>query len=181
MKLNPVELSLVAVLVFSAFTACRTAQSPTASADRRYLEVEESEEFKIQTAVYRYLLGLSFWKTQEYSAVFLQGTNREVRAQLRQFPNHIPKIKPSSQADLRPHSTPIDKETGKPAVILTASGSEPEGEVTEAVGSYYAGAMIRSMYFFTLKKVNGQWAIQTVKEVASPGQLSKPPGDEIEK
>ena len=58
--------------------------------------------------------------------VFLQGDDDEVDALIKEFPDHVPPIKESYQADLRPNRTPVDKETGKPAqMILSVETLDP--------------------------------------------------------
>jgi hypothetical protein len=157
-------LGLTGVL-WGGTTACRAPSGGAGGAPNRYADITEREEFKIENAVYRYLFGLGFWQHQPYSAVFLAESDREVKARMEAFPNHVPKIKPSSQASLLPQSTPIDKETGSPAVILAATAAEPAGDRAHAVGSYYAGALIRGRFAFSVRNTDGQWTIESVKEM----------------
>ena len=91
---------------------------------------------------------------------------RKSRHFIRKFPNHVPRIKPSDRVHLYEASSPIDKETGRPAMVLGAIVVEREGDRAEAIGTYYAGPMVTGMYVFALKKTDGQWMIESVK---SPG------------
>ena len=125
--------------------------------------LEDGDVFKIEAAVYGYLLGRHFWDQDEYSAIFLEGDNARVAALIRQFPNHVPPIKPSDRIELHPNRTPIDKDTGRPAIIFSAKAMDPTNGVAEAIGSWYAGGAVSGLYAFVLVKVDGQWAIQSVK------------------
>ena len=138
--------------------------------------VEDSEQFKIEKTVYGYLLGVDYIPRRKYSAIFLKGTDAEVKLLMQEFPNHRPPIKPSSEAELRPHATPIDKATGEPAVILSATASEPEGNTAQAVGGYYAGVLFKENYFFKLRKTAGTWTIESVKQNKLPEDALQPDG-----
>jgi hypothetical protein len=124
--------------------------------------LETREEFKVEQAVYAYLLNQDIWTERDYSAVFLKGSDEEVEALLRRFPNHVPPLKPSTAADVHPNRTPLDKETGKPGVILSATVSEPAGNKAEAIGNYYGGSMFSGMYVFELQKDGDEWVIESV-------------------
>ncbi len=97
------------------------------------------------------------------SAIFLEGSDDWVAALIRKFPKHVPPIKPSNRAQLRPNQAPIDKETGKPALILSAKAMDPTNEVSEAIGTWYAGEAVSGLCAFVLVKVDGQWTIQSAK------------------
>jgi hypothetical protein len=168
MKVNFAQQILAPGLMLCLLTGCKSDFGLGSSRQGDFAKPEDREVFAIQVAVYRHLFGLGFWKQREYSATFVQGDDKEVRRFMQEFPNQVPKIKPSSVAELLPHSTPIDKETGQPAVILVAEASEPDGDVAAAVGSYYAGAMIRQKFFFKLRRIEGRWTIETVKEITTP-------------
>jgi hypothetical protein len=124
--------------------------------------LDTREEFKIEQAVYAYLLSQDFWSERNYSAVFLKGSDEEVAAMISRFPKHVPPLKPSTAADVQPNRTPLDKETGKPGVILSATVSEPKDNQAEAIGNYYGGALYSGMYVFELKRVEGEWRIESV-------------------
>ena len=61
-------------------------------------KLENTDQFKIDLAVYGFMLNRHFWDGDEYSAIFLQGDDAEVRAMLRQFPRHVPPIKPDRKS-----------------------------------------------------------------------------------
>jgi hypothetical protein len=125
--------------------------------------LEKDDLLKVETAVYGYLLQRHFWDAGEYSAVFLQADDAEVAAIKRTFPDHIPPIKAGYHAELRPGRTPVDKDTGEPAMILSVDALEPEGDTVEAIGRWYAGDAVTGHYIFSLKKENGEWTIEDVK------------------
>jgi len=125
--------------------------------------LEKDDLRKVEMAVYGYLLQRHFWDAGEYSAVFLQAEDPEVAAIRRTFPNHIPPIKAGYRAELRPGRTPVDKDTGEPAIILSVDALEPEGDTIEAIGRWYAGDAVTGHYTFSLKKVNGEWLIESVR------------------
>ena len=117
--------------------------------------------FKIDLAVYGFLLNRHFWDTDEYAAIFLQGDDGEVRALLRQFPQHVPPIKPGYHADLRPNLTPRDQDSGRPAMILSVDIVEATNGVAEAIGRWYAGPAVSGFYTFELKKSGDDWAVES--------------------
>ena len=126
-------------------------------------KLEKQDLFKVEVAVYRDLLQRHFWDTGDYSALFLQGEDDEVDALIKEYPNHVPPIKRSQNADLRPNRTPVDKETGKPAMILSVETLDPEDDTVQAVGKWYAGGAVSGFYTFILRKTGGEWVVESAK------------------
>jgi hypothetical protein len=124
---------------------------------------EKADLLKLEAAVYGYLLQRHFWDAGGYSAIFLQADDAEVAAIKRTFPNHVPPIKAGYRAGLRPGRTPVDKDTGKPAMILSVDVSEPEGNTVAAIGRWYAGDAVTGFYTFELKKNGAEWVIESAK------------------
>jgi hypothetical protein len=124
---------------------------------------QEKDESKIEEAVYSYLLEKDCWNSGEYTAVFLKARDTEVAALVRKFPNHVPTLKTSDRVRMYEASSPMDKETGRPAIVLAAIASEPEGDHAQALGTYFAGPMVSGKYVFQLTKMNGTWAIESVR------------------
>jgi hypothetical protein len=156
------------VLIFAVVFLCLLAGCSTNKYSGKYSahpvqKIEDGDEFKIETAVYGYLLQRHFSDQDEYSAIFLEGDDARVAALIRKFPNHIPPIKPSDRILLHPNQTPVDKDTGKPAMILSAKAMDPTNGVAEAIGTWYAGGAVSGLYAFVLVKVDGEWTIQSVK------------------
>jgi len=159
-------VKMKAVFIFAAVFLCLLAGCRT---DRKAEDLgasrklEGRDDFKIEMAVYGYLLGKHPWDNGQYSAIFLEGSNDWVAALIRKFPKHVPPIKPSTRAQLRPNQAPIDKDTGKPALILSAKAIDPTNDVSEAIGTWYAGEAVSGLCAFVLVKVDGQWTIQSAK------------------
>ena len=126
-------------------------------------KLDKQDLFRIELAVYGSLLQRHFWDDNEYSAIFLQGEDDEVEALIKQFPNHVPPIKKSDHAELFPNRTPIDKDTGKPAMILSVDALDPVNDTVVAVGKWYAGGAVSGFYTFSLKKSGDAWVIESFK------------------
>ena len=140
------------------------AEAPSASPKKPEIQkLSKTDLFKVEVAVYHDLLQRHFWDNGEYSAVFLQGDDDEVDALIKEFPNHVPPIKRSSSADLRPNRTPMDKDTGKPAMILSVDTLDPVDNTVQAVGKWYAGGAVSGFYTFALKKDGADWVIESAK------------------
>jgi hypothetical protein len=148
-------------LLVCGLAGCRTNRKAEESDASRKLE--SRDDFKIEMAVYGYLLEKHPWENGEYTAIFLEGSDAWVAALIRKFPNHVPPIKPSNGAQLRPNQAPIDKDTGKPAMILSAKAMDPTNGVSEAVGTWYAGEGASGLCAFVLVEMDGKWIIQSVK------------------
>jgi hypothetical protein len=86
-----------------------------------------------------------------------------VNAVIKQYPHHIPPVKTSDRAQLLPNRTPVDKDTGRPAMILSVDALDPEGATVLAVGRWYAGGAVTGFYTFALKKDGEDWVIESVK------------------
>jgi hypothetical protein len=127
-------------------------------------KIEHADELKIREVVYGYLLSRHFWDNGNFSAIFLQGDDVEVDALIKRFSNHIPPIKPSYHADLPLNRTPIDKDTGSPAMILSVDVGEPNADDSvDALGKWYAGGAVTGFYSFIMKKAGDNWEIESVK------------------
>ena len=64
----------------------RPEDSTASPAKPEKQKLSSQDLFKVEVAVYGYLLQRHFWHDGEYSAVFLQGTDDEVDALLKLFP-----------------------------------------------------------------------------------------------
>ena len=154
--------TILAAIVLSLLGGCSTAHNlqPSASPPA---ELKVRDQFQIREAVYGYLLQRDFWAGGTFSAVFLKESESTVEALIHRFPNHVPGLKSSDRVQLSPASSPIDKDTGRPAMMLAAIVSEPEGDGAEAVGTYYAGPAVSGKYVFRLKRADGKWQIESVQ------------------
>jgi hypothetical protein len=84
------------------------------------------------------------------------------KALIKKFPHHLPSIKPSYHASLRNNQTPLDRDTNKPAMVLSVDINEPneDGSVA-AIGRWYAGGAVVGFYTFKLMKVGENWEVKT--------------------
>lgn len=138
--------------------AARTAVS---AAQKR---LEKADELKIEQVIIGYLLEQHFWDLADYSAVFLQADDAQVAAMMKKYPDHVPPIKPSSRAQVQTHKTPVDKDSNKPAMILSAEVNEPNADDSvDAIGRWYAGDAATGFRAFHLKKDGDDWQILQVK------------------
>ncbi len=126
-------------------------------------KLSKQDLFKVKLAVYGDLLQRHFWDDGEYTAVFVQGTDDEVDAVIKQFPKHIPPVKTSDRVQLLPNRTPLDKDTGKSAIILSVDTLDPEDGMVQAVGRWYAGGAVSGFYTFSLRKSGSGWVIESSK------------------
>jgi hypothetical protein len=126
-------------------------------------KLDKQDLFKVELAVYSYLLQRHFWDGNDYTAVFLQGEDDEVDALIKRFPNHVPPIKTSGHAELLPNRAPLDRDTGRTAMILSVDALDPEGDTVQAVGKWFAGGAVSGFYTFALEKDGGDWVIESVK------------------
>ena len=152
---------IFAAVCLGLLAGCASHRQVEQSGPNRKFEARD--DFKIEVAVYGYLLGKHPWDNDEYTAIFLEGSDAWVAALIRKFPNHVPPLKPSNRMQLHPNRTPIDKDTGKPAMILSAKAMDPTNDVSEAIGTWYAGEAVSGLCAFVLVKVDGEWTIQSAK------------------
>lgn len=126
--------------------------------------LSKADEEKIELVVLSNLMERHFWEDGNYSALFLQADDKVVALMMTKFPNHNPPIKESYHIDLRANQSPLDKDTGKPVMILGADVSDPntDGSV-DVVGRWYAGGAVQGFYTFNLIKTGDDWTIASVK------------------
>jgi hypothetical protein len=124
----------------------------------------KEDEHKIDLVVFGYLLDRNFWEQGNYTALFVQADDVVVDALIKKYPAHVPPIKPSFHIDLRSNQSPLDKDTGKPVMILGAEVSDPNPNGTvDVIGRWYAGAAVQGFYTFSLMKTGDDWTIASVK------------------
>jgi hypothetical protein len=150
-------------IVFSDESKFHAAEIPPAVLPTEK-KLERADELKIKNAVFSYLLERHFWDLGEYSAVFLQADDAQVAQFIKKYPAHDPPIKMGYHADLMPNQTPLDKDTGKPAMLLSVEVDDPAADDSVvALGKWYAGGAVSGFYTFFLKQTSDDWEIQTVK------------------
>jgi len=157
-------ISIVAAVFLCLLAGCSTGKQAGKPSESRKPEVTDvSDDFKIEKAVYGYLLEKHPWDSGEYTAIFLTGSDDRVVALIKKFPKHVPPLKPNDRVQRSPNQAPIDKDTGKPGLILSAKAVGPTNGVSEAIGTWYAGEAVSGLSAFVLVKVDGEWIIQSVQ------------------
>jgi hypothetical protein len=126
-------------------------------------KLDQQELSKVELAIYGYLLQPQFWTNGEYSAVFVQGDGDEFDAVSKLFPNHVPPLKPGGRAQLLPNRTLVDRDTGRPAIILSVVAQDAVGDTIQADGRWFAGAVVSGFHTFTLQQTNDDWRIVSIK------------------
>jgi len=123
--------------------------------------LDKADVVRIELQVFGQLLTRHFWDDGGYTAIFLQADEAETAALQAKFSGHVPPVKASYRAELPSNRTPIDKDTGKPAMILSVDVSEPEADGSvPAIGKWYAGGAVTGFYSFVLKKSGDDWEVQ---------------------
>jgi len=136
---------------------------PEATISRDDQKSAVSDDFKIEAAVYGYLLEKHPWADGGYAAIFIDGTDALLRALQDKFPHQVPPLKANDRAGQRPNLAPVDKDTGKPGLLLSAKPVDPTNGVSEAIGTWYGGETVSGVYAFVLVEMGGEWTIQSVK------------------
>jgi hypothetical protein len=126
--------------------------------------LDRADEVKIEQLVFGYLLERHFWDASDYSAVFLQADDAQVKSLMKLYPDHVPPIKPAYRAELPANRAPLDRDTGRAAMILSVDVGEPNADDSvDAIGRWYGGGAVTGFYTFTLAKTGGDWQVQNVK------------------
>ena len=152
-------------IVFSDETDIRAAVASSAVAPPAPKKLEKADELKIEQMIFGYLLERHFWDSGDYSAIFLQSDDAQVDAMIKKYPRHVPPIKQSYRALIQAHRTPMDQDTGKPAMILSADVNEPNtDDSVDAIGRWYAGDAVTGFLMIHLNKIGNDWQITDVKQ-----------------
>lgn len=150
-------------IVFSDESAVRAAAAG-AAVNRTPKKLTKTDELKIEQLVYSYLLERHFWDLADYSAVFLQADDDQVSGLMKKYPDHVPPIKASNRAQIEAQHTPLDKDTNKHAIVLSAEVNEPNADDSvDAIGRWYAGDTVTGFRAFHLIKLDDTWQISEVK------------------
>lgn len=150
-------------IVFNDDAEVRAAKASAAMLPAQK-KLDKADGLKIEQLIFSYLLERRFWDLADYSAVFLSADDAQVAALMKKYPDHVPPIKQSVHAALPSHKTPMDKQTRKPAMILSVEVNEPNADASvDALGRWYAGDAVAGFRAFHLKKADGEWLIAEVK------------------
>ena len=153
-----------AKIVFSDEPEIRAATAASVAPASAPKRLEKADELKIEQLLFGYLLERHFWDQGDYSAVFLQADDPQVQALIKKYPAHVPPIKPSSHALVQAHRSPLDKDTNRAAMILSADVNEPNADDSvDAIGRWYAGDAVAGFRAFHLKPVGNDWQITEVQ------------------
>ena len=125
--------------------------------------LKKSELDQIEVAVFSDLLSRHFGDDAHFSAVFITAEESRTPTLAKQFPQHLPPLKSWWHLDQRPGMSPLDRDTGQAAIVLSADVADPENGIVIALGKWFAGPSVSGFYTFALKKEGGIWAIQSVK------------------
>ncbi len=152
-------------IVFKDEQSAQTQETTTAiKAAPKPKKLSKPDEQQVERLVFGYLLGRHFFDNGDYTGVFLQTGDDQVAAMQAQFPAHVPPIKPSYRVDMPANRTPVDKDTGKAAMVFTVETAEPNADDSvDALGRWYAGGAVTGFYTFHLTKANGDWRIEAVR------------------
>lgn len=151
-------------IAFSDEPEVQMARGSNAAPAPAAAHLAKADQLKIEQLVFGALLERHFWDRDDYSAVFLQAEDAEVQALMQAYPNHVPPIKPSSHAQVQPHRAPLDKDSNRPAMILSADVNEPNADHSvDAIGRWYAGDAVAGFRTFHLSPAGDTWQIAETK------------------
>jgi hypothetical protein len=125
--------------------------------------LEQQDRIKVDLEIFGWLLQRHFGDDGGYSGIFLQADEAETAALMKLYPAHVPPIKPLQHVELRPEKSPLDRDTGRPAMVLSVDALDSEDETVEAIGKWFAGDAVTGFYTFTLRKSGEEWHIESVK------------------
>ena len=135
-----------------------------AAAPAKAKTLAKEDEDKIDMVIFGYLLDRHFWDDANYTALFLQASDGVVDAMMAKYSKHQPPIKPSYHIDLRDNQSPLDRDTGKPVMILGVDANDPNADDSvDAIGRWYAGGAVQGFYTFTMRKTGDDWIILEVR------------------
>ena len=118
---------------------------------------------KIEREIFNWLLTNTVDHNGKYSAVFLQTDETTTASLMKQFPGHIPPIKQLWHLEVRAGQSPLDKDTSRTAIILSAEVMDPENGTVVAVGKWFAGDAAAGFRTFEFRKNGEEWKILSVK------------------
>ena len=126
-------------------------------------KLAQSEVRQIEMEVFGWLLQRAIGDGM-CSAVFLNTDEATTAALIKKVPAHVPPLKQLWHLETRPGQSPIDKDTGRAAVILSVDTLDQETTGTVvAVGKWFAGEASAGFHTFELKKDGDAWRIESVK------------------
>jgi len=118
---------------------------------------------KIEREIFLRLLASPVGNDSGYSAIFLQADEAATASLIKQFPGHVPPIKQLWHLETRPGQSPLDKDTGRAALILSVDALEPENNTVMAFGRWFGGEAAAGFHTFELNKSGDDWRIESEK------------------
>lgn len=150
-------------IVFSDEKSVQTQVNAPIATQPKARKLARADDEAVQRQVLVYLLGRHFWDNGDYTAVFLQTRDSLTEALRKEFPQHVPPIKPSYRANLMENRTPVDLDTGKDGMVLSVEVAEPNADDSvDALGRWYGGPAVTGFYTFHLHKAGEKWLIDKV-------------------
>jgi hypothetical protein len=125
--------------------------------------LEKSELAQIEQEVFSHLLSRNLGDDGHFSAVFMTADESQTDALQKKFPRHVPPLKNWWHLDQPPGQSPLDLDTGRPALVLSADVADPENGTVVAIGKWFAGPAVSGFYTFEFKRNGAAWIIQSVK------------------
>lgn len=125
--------------------------------------LSKAELAQVELEVFSYLLSRDWDDDKQLSAIFITGEESLTQSLVKKFPHHVPAIKPWWHLAQHTGLSPVDTDTGRAALVLTAEVDDPEDGTVIAIGKWFAGDAISGFHTFELKQASGQWRIQSVK------------------
>ncbi len=128
----------------------------------RVAGLSKDDETKIEMQVFRTLLTKDPWNGRGLTALFLQADDTEVSQLRSEFPGIIPPIKSSTRVDLSNKNEPLDRDTGKPALILSVEISRlnQDGSVP-ATGKWFGAGANTGLVTYVLRRNGDNWEIES--------------------
>ena len=74
--------------------------------------LEQQDRIKVDLEIFGWLLQRHFWDGGAYSAIFLQAEEAEIAVLMKNYPAHVPPLKPLQGVELRLGKSPLDRDTG---------------------------------------------------------------------
>ncbi len=136
---------------------------PPAPVTAAALGLTRAEVTQVEREVFTQLLQRDFGDEADFSAVFLQTGERETVLLQKKFPHHHPPIKQLWHGDIRTGFSPMDKDTGRAALVLSAEATDPEDGVVTGIGRWNAGETVKGFSTYKLQKTGGAWLVQGAK------------------
>ncbi|HEX7653344.1 MAG TPA: hypothetical protein VF607_07555, partial [Verrucomicrobiae bacterium] len=113
------------VVFTSDHTAPQLADAAAAAALLKKPSLTPADEKQIKAAVFSDLLTRHFWDDGDYTGIFLQADDDQVTELQKKFASRKPPVKETFRVNVRQNLSPLDKDTGKSAMILSVEVSEP--------------------------------------------------------